>query len=84
MKNYFKITLLAIVVSMSIGACKGNKSGNPADSVVDSSSSFKSSSDTSVKVDTIKATDTSKAKTDTLSKTIKKHTETKKTVVKKD
>ncbi len=86
MKNSFKITLLAIVVSLSFAACKGNKSGGAADSAkVDSSSSTKTTSDTSMKIDTVKpATDTSKAKMDTVSKSVSKTTEVKKSEVKKD
>jgi hypothetical protein len=86
MKNAFKLPILALAVSLSIVACKGNKSGNSSDSAkVDSSSSVKSSTDSTVKVDTVKpATDTSKGKTDTVSKIVKKTTEVKKTKVKKD
>jgi len=75
-----------MAVSLSFAACKGNKSGSAADSAkVDSLSSTKTTSDSSVKVDTTKpATDTSKAKVDTVSKKVTKTTETKKTTVKKN
>lgn len=86
MKNSFKITLLAIAVSLSFAACKGNKSAGDSDSAkVDSSSSTKTTADTSMKIDTVKpATDTSKAKVDTVSKTVTKTTDVKKSEVKKD
>ena len=85
MKNAFKISLLALAVSLSVAGCKGNKSGSNSDSAkMDSSSSIKSSTDTSVKVDSVKATDSTTAKVDTVSKTVNKKTETKKTVVKKE
>jgi hypothetical protein len=86
MKKAFKLPFLALAVSLSVVACKGNKSGNSSDSAkVDSSSSIKSSTDTIVKVDTTKpATDTSKAKTDTVTKIVNKSVEVKKTKVKKD
>ncbi len=86
MKNLFKIPFLALTISLSIVACKGNKSGSTADSAkVDSSSSSISKSDTTIKVDTIKpATDTSKAKIDTVSKTVTKTTDVKKSETKKE
>ena len=86
MKNAFKIPFLALAISLSMAACKGNKSSIATDSVkVDSSSSTKMTSDTTVKVDTTKrATDTSKAKVDTTSKTVTKTSEVKKSSVKKD
>ena len=61
MKNTFKLSCLALAISLSLFACKGNKSGNAADSAkVDSSTSVKTSTDTTIKVDTTKATDTTK------------------------
>ncbi|TWI96319.1 hypothetical protein JN11_04053 [Mucilaginibacter frigoritolerans] len=86
MKNAFKLPLLALAISLSVMACKGNKSGGAADSAkVDSSSSSVTKSDTTVKVDTVKpATDTSKAKVDTVSKTVTKATDVKKSAVKKE
>jgi len=86
MKKAFKLPLLAVAISLSVVACKGSKSGSSADSAkVDSSSSVKSTSDTTMKVDTVKpATDTSKAKVDTTSKTVTKTVDVKKTQVKKD
>ena len=85
MKNAFKISLVAIVISLAV-ACKGNNSGGSSDSAkVDSSTSTKVDSSTSIKVDTTKpATDTSKMKTDTVSKTVTKKTEVKKSVAKKN
>jgi len=90
MKNAFKLPLLALAISLSIAACKGKNSGGSVDSSgrdtakVDSSTSMKTTSDTTIKTDSGKATDTSKAKLDTVSKTVTKHTEVKKTVVKKN
>jgi len=85
MKNTFKLPFLAMAISLSLFACKGNKNGGGADSAkVDSSTSVKTSTDTTVKVDTTKATDTTNAKTDTVSKTTTKHTVIKKTITKKD
>jgi len=86
MKNAFKLPFLTLAISLSIMACKGNKSGGSADSTkVDSSTSSVTKSDTSVKVDTVKAaTDTSKAKIDTASKTVTKSTNVKKSEVKKE
>jgi len=86
MKNLFKISFLALTISLSVMACKGNKSSGASDSVkVDSSSSSITKSDTSVKVNTVKpATDTSKAKVDTVSKTVTKTTDVKKSEVKKE
>jgi hypothetical protein len=86
MKTAFKLPFLALAISLSVAACKGNKSGGSADSVkVDSSSSNVTKADTSVKVDTVKqATDTSKAKVDTVSKTVTKSTDVKKSEVKKE
>jgi len=84
MKNTLKITLLALAVSFSVAACNGNKTGSSTDSakVDSSSSSVKSTTDTTVKVDTAKAMDTSKM--DTTNKSTTKKTVVKKTVVKKD
>jgi hypothetical protein len=81
MKNAFKLPLLALGISLSMAACKGNNSAGSSDTAkTDSSTSVKTSSDTTVKVDTTKAaTDTTNAKTDTVTKT----TEVKKTAVKK-
>ncbi|WP_259070632.1 hypothetical protein HDF24_17210 [Mucilaginibacter sp. X4EP1] len=86
MKNLFKIPFLALAISVSFAACKGNKSSGTADSTkVDSASSSVTKTDTTVKVDTVKpATDTSKAKIDTVSKTVTKSTDAKKTEVKKE
>ena len=85
MKKAFRTALLVVTVSLSVAGCKSNKSGSAADSVkVDSSSSVKSSSDSTMKTDTVKpATDTSEAKVDTTSKTVTKSTEVKKVVAKK-
>jgi thiamine biosynthesis lipoprotein ApbE len=85
MKKAIKLSVVACAIALSFAACGGKKSGSDADSVkTDSSSSMKSTSDTTVKVDTAKkATDTSAAKVDTVSKTMKKTSEVKKTVVKK-
>jgi|GEM_PF-1561232 len=87
MKNAFKLSLLAPAVAITMAACTGGGTGNSADSSknsakVDSSSSMKSSTDTTIHADSIKATDTSKAKLDTTSKTVTKHTEVKKVVKK--
>jgi len=87
MKNGFKLSFLALAVSLSIAACKGNGSANSADtakdtSKVNSSTSMKSTADTTIKIDSSKATDTSKAKLDTVSKSVTKHTVVKKTAVK--
>ena len=87
MKNSFKTAFLAIAVSLSLAACKGNKSGSATDSakVDSSSSSSKTTSDTTRKIDTVKAaTDTSKAKIDTVSKVVTKTTDVKKSEVKKE
>ncbi len=84
MKKTIKLPLLALFISLSIVACKGNGSGNSADSAkVDSSTSIKSTTNATVKVDTVKPADTSKMKMDTVSKSTQK-TEVKKTVVKKN
>jgi hypothetical protein len=86
MKSAFKLPFIALAISLSVMACKGNKSGGSADSVkVDSSSSSVTKADTSIKVDTVKqSTDTSKAKIDTVSKTVTKSTDVKKSEVKKE
>ena len=52
MKNVFRFPIVAIAIALSVTACKGNKSGSAADSAkTDSSTSMKSSSDTTMKVD---------------------------------
>jgi hypothetical protein len=85
MKNPFKLSLLTVFIALSAVACKGHSSGGSPDSAkVDSSSSMKSTTDTTVKVDSSRVTDTSKMKTDTVGKTVTKSTEVKKTAVKKN
>jgi len=66
MKNSIKITLSAIVISLSFAACKGNKTGNVADSTQVDSSSIGATA----KSDTTKQ-DTSKTKADSV-KAVKK------------
>ena len=88
MKNTFKLPVVALAMALAVAGCKGKNSGDKADSnstvgagtVTDTVKH----SDTTVKVDTVKpATDTSDAKTDTVSKRIQSKTEIKKTEVKK-
>jgi hypothetical protein len=86
MKTYIRLPLMAIALSLSIAACKGNKSANAADSTkLDSMSTTKVDSsvkrDTSKK-DSLKTGDTTK-KVDTIKKTTVKTTEVKKTSAKK-
>jgi len=51
MKNHFKLSLVALALSLSFAACKGNKSGDTSDSTkTDSVSSTKT--DLTVKSDT--------------------------------
>jgi hypothetical protein len=87
MKNALKIPFIALAVALSVTACKGKKSSDPADSAKsDSSTTLKTTkhSDTVLKVDTVKpATDTSDMKTDTVSKKVSSKIEVKKTTVKK-
>ncbi|MCO5946922.1 hypothetical protein [Mucilaginibacter flavidus] len=87
MKNKFKLQGLILALAVSIAACNGNKSSSNGDSVTTTSTSVKDTTrhaDSIVKVDTIKrATDTSDAKTDTVSKTVHSKTEIKKISVKK-
>jgi hypothetical protein len=89
MKNYFKLPLIALALSLSLAACKGNKSGGSADSLKADSSSV-TKIDSVVKSDTSKkdsskmiSADTTK-KIDTISKTAVKTTEEKKKSVKKN
>jgi len=82
MKTKTSIPLLAMALSFSLAACKGNQSGSSADSSrVDSSSVKKVDSfiqkDT-LKRDSIKLADTAKKKMDTVSNTSVKTTEVKK------
>jgi hypothetical protein len=81
MKNYFKLPLIAMAMSLSLAACKGNSSGSSADSSkVDSSSITKV--DSTVKPDTTKKDSAAMASGDTTKKdTIKKSSV--KTTVKK-
>ena len=90
MKKTLKTLGLALVTSISFAACTGNGSGGSADSSkVDSSTSVSSSTDTLIKTDSAArdtgalAPDSPAVKVDTLSKTIKKTTVVKKSVVKK-
>jgi hypothetical protein len=89
MKNQFKLPLIALAMSLSLAACKGNKSGGTADSLKADSSSV-TKVDSTVKPDTSKkdsskmaAGDTTK-KIDTVKKTTVKTTEEKKTSTKKN
>jgi predicted small lipoprotein YifL len=88
MKNYFRLPLVALALSLSLAACKGNKSGSSADSSkTDSTTTTKV--DSTVKPDTAKK-DTSKmmgadtSKKDTVSKTTVKTTEKKSSAIKKN
>lgn len=86
MKRKFSLPLLAVAISLSAVACKGNKTGNGSDSTKDSlkvDSSVKTKTDTSVKVDTAKMPGDTGVKKDTVSKTTTKTTVSKKTEVKK-
>jgi hypothetical protein len=86
MKNYFRLSLVALALSLSLAACKGNKSGGSSDSSkTDSTTSTKT--DSTVKLDTTKK-DSSKmsgdtTKKDTVKKSVTKTTDVKKTEVKK-
>jgi hypothetical protein len=86
MKTKTGISLLALALAFSLAACKGNHSGSSADSSrVDSSSVTRVDSimqkDTA-KTDSMKMTDTSKKKADTVTKV--KTTEEKKSAKKKE
>ncbi|WP_461453142.1 hypothetical protein [Mucilaginibacter sp.] len=78
MKNTFKVTALALVVSLSVAACSGNKKGGSGDSTADSSKKVDS---TKVVKDTLKNDTTIKNDSthkDTTVKVVTKTTETKK------
>jgi hypothetical protein len=80
MKTYVKLPLIALTLSLSIAACKGNKSGGNSDS-------SKTDSSATTKVDSVVKPDTSikdTSKKDTVSKTVVKKTEEKKKSSKKD
>ncbi|MDP9077539.1 MAG: hypothetical protein M3O71_08975 [Bacteroidota bacterium] len=87
MKKITKLPLLALLIALSVGACKGNKSSGGTDSAKTDSSTTQDTikhSDTTLKVDTVKpGTDTSDMKTDTVSKKISSKVEIKKTTTKK-
>ena len=89
MKNQFKLPLIALALSLSLAACKGNKSGGTADSLKADSTSV-TKIDSTIEPDTSKkdsskmiSGDTTK-KIDTISKTTVKTTEEKKKSVKKN
>jgi hypothetical protein len=89
MKNYIKLLLVALALSLSLAACKGNKSGGSADSLKADSTSV-TKIDSTIEPDTSKkdsskmiSGDTTK-KIDTISKTTVKTTEEKKKSVKKN
>jgi hypothetical protein len=81
MKNYFRLPIIALAMSVSFAACKGNSSGSSADSSkVDSSSTTRV--DSTVKPDTTKKDSAAMASGDTTKKDTVNKTTVKKTVKK--
>ncbi len=84
MKTYIRLPLIAIALSLSMAACKGNKSPGAADSTTKTDSSSKTVTDSTVKRDTSKMGGDTSKKVDTIKKTTVKTTEVKKTSAKKE